>query len=289
MKLKTPLRYPGGKSRAIKFLSSHLPTFESYREPFLGGGSMALYVTQTNPNATVWVNDLYYPLYCFWKTLRDQGQKLSDDLRALKTELGESPHAHREAFNNAKLALNSENANDEYSLAFNFYLINKCSFSGLSENSSFSEQASRQNFTFKGIDRLPELSEIIRMWRITNKDYTELLYGTDSFVFLDPPYDIKDNLYGKKGDMHKGFDHEMFAAHCCNSQQKCMITYNSDIFIKERFPGWYQQDWDLTYTMRSTGTYTRDQKERKELLLLNYETVQPSLDGLFEDDQRDQG
>jgi site-specific DNA-adenine methylase len=285
MKYKTPLRYPGGKSRAIKFLSNHLPTFESYREPFLGGGSMALYVTQTFPRTEVWVNDLYMPLYAFWKVLRDQGQRLSDDLRELKTELGESPDAHREAFDNAKLALN---ANDEYSLAFNFYVINKCSFSGLSESSSFSEQASRQNFTFRGIDRLPYISELIQYWKITNLDYSELLYGNQSFVFLDPPYDIKDNLYGKKGNMHKGFDHELFAAHCCNSEQKCMITYNSDIFVKERFPGWYQKDWDLTYTMRSTGTYNRDQKERKELLLLNYETVQPCLDGLFEVDQRNE-
>jgi site-specific DNA-adenine methylase len=285
MKYKTPLRYPGGKSRAIKFLSNHLPTFESYHEPFLGGGSMALYVTQTFPRTEVWVNDLYMPLYAFWKVLRDQGQRLSDDLRELKTELGESPDAHREAFDNAKLALN---ANDEYSLAFNFYVINKCSFSGLSESSSFSEQASRQNFTFRGIDRLPYISELIQYWKITNLDYSELLYGNQSFVFLDPPYDIKDNLYGKKGNMHKGFDHELFAAHCCNSEQKCMITYNSDIFVKERFPGWYQKDWDLTYTMRSTGTYNRDQKERKELLLLNYETVQPCLDGLFEVDQRNE-
>ena len=295
MKYKTPLRYPGGKSRTIKFLSNHLPTFESYREPFLGGGSMALYVTQTFPRTEVWVNDLYMPLYAFWKVLRDQGQRLSDDLRELKTELGESPDAHREAFNNAKLALNANNnsnlalnVNDEYSLAFNFYVINKCSFSGLSESSSFSEQASRQNFTFRGIDRLPYISELIQYWKITNLDYSELLYGNQSFVFLDPPYDIKDNLYGKKGNMHKGFDHELFAAHCCNSEQKCMITYNSDIFVKERFPGWYQKDWDLTYTMRSTGTYNRDQKERKELLLLNYETVQPCLDGLFEVDQRNE-
>jgi len=282
MKYKTPLRYPGGKSRAIKFLSNHLPTFESYREPFLGGGSMALYVTQTFPRTDVWVNDLYYPLYAFWKTLRDHGDRLSNDLRELKTELGESPHAHREAFDNAKLALNT---NDDYNAGFNFYIVNKCSFSGLSESSAFSEQASRQNFTFRGIDRLPAVSELIQYWRITNMDYAELLYGKDSFVFLDPPYDIKTSLYGKKGNMHKGFDHEMFAAHCSNSEQNCMITYNSDLYVKERFPGWYQQDWDLTYTMRSTGTYTRDQKERKELLLLNYETVQSSLDGLFEDNQ----
>ena len=282
MKYTTPLRYPGGKSRAIKFLSQHLPKIESYREPFLGGGSMALYVTQTYPNTDVWVNDLYYPLYAFWMTLRDHGQQLCDDLRELKTELGESYDAHRRAFDDAKDKLN----NDIYESGFNFYVANKCSFSGLTANSSFSKQASRANFTFRGIDKLPALSELIQGWRITNQSYEELLYGRNAFVFLDPPYAIKDNLYGNKGDMHKSFDHEWFAAQACASDNKCMITYNSELFIKDRFPDWYQKDWDLTYTMRSSGTYTKDQKKRKELLLLNYEQ-QTSLIGLFKDNQRD--
>ena len=282
MKYTTPLRYPGGKSRAIKFLSQHLPKIESYREPFLGGGSMALYVTQTYPNTDVWVNDLYYPLYAFWMTLRDHGQQLCDDLRELKTELGESYDAHKMAFDDAKDKLN----NDIYESGFNFYVANKCSFSGLTANSSFSKQASRANFTFRGIDKLPALSELIQGWRITNQSYEELLYGRNAFVFLDPPYAIKDNLYGNKGDMHKSFDHEWFAAQACASEQDCMITYNSELFIKDRFPDWYQKDWDLTYTMRSSGTYTKDQKKRKELLLLNYEQ-QTSLIGLFEDNQRD--
>ena len=282
MKYTTPLRYPGGKSRAIKFLSQHLPKIESYREPFLGGGSMALYVTQTYPNTDVWVNDLYYPLYAFWMTLRDHGQQLCDDLRELKTELGESYDAHKMAFDDAKDKLN----NDLYESGFNFYVANKCSFSGLTANSSFSKQASRANFTFRGIDKLPALSELIQGWRITNHSYEEMLYGRNAFVFLDPPYAIKDNLYGNKGDMHKSFDHKLFAAYACASENKCMITYNSELFIKDRFPDWYQKDWDLTYTMRSSGTYTKDQKKRKELLLLNYEQ-QTSLIGLFEDNQRD--
>ena len=282
MKYTTPLRYPGGKSRAIKFLSQHLPKIESYREPFLGGGSMALYVTQTYPNTDVWVNDLYYPLYAFWMTLRDHGQQLCDDLRELKTELGESYDAHKMAFDDAKDKLN----NDIYESGVNFYVANKCSFSGLTANSSFSKQASRANFTFRGIDKLPALSELIQGWRITNHSYEEMLYGRNAFVFLDPPYAIKDNLYGNKGDMHKSFDHEWFAAQACASENKCMITYNSELFIKDRFPDWYQKDWDLTYTMRSSGTYTKDQKKRKELLLLNYEQ-QTSLIGLFEDNKRD--
>ena len=267
MKLKTPLRYPGGKSRAVNFLDQHLPQFDKYHEPFLGGGSLALHVTQTRPRADVWVNDLYYPLYCFWRSLQFQGDRLAHDLRELKTELGESYETHREAYNNAKDSLVG---NDEYKIGFNFYVVNKCSFSGLTESSSFSRQASQQNFTFRGIDKLPYIAEIIQCWTITNRDYSDLLYGDDAFVFLDPPYDIKDNLYGKKGSMHKGFDHELFAAQCNNSEQTCMITYNSDMFVKERFPEWTAQEWDLTYTMRSTTTYTRDQKKRKELLLLNY-------------------
>ena len=67
--------------------------------------------------------------------------------------------------------------------------------------------------------------------------------------------------------------------------QKQMITYNSDVYVKERFPEWKQQDWDLTYTMRSTGTYSKDQKKRKELLLTNYEQVRLPFDELFEDNQ----
>ena len=40
--LKTPLRYPGGKSRACTKMDQYFPELRNYtefREPFLGGGS----------------------------------------------------------------------------------------------------------------------------------------------------------------------------------------------------------------------------------------------------------
>ena len=46
--MKTPLRYPGGKSRATKKIAQFLPDltkYKSYHEPFLGGGSVALYLS----------------------------------------------------------------------------------------------------------------------------------------------------------------------------------------------------------------------------------------------------
>jgi DNA adenine methylase len=51
-----------------------------------------------------------------------------------------------------------------------------------------------------------------------------------------------------------------------------MISYNSDQLVKDRFKAlqWNAAEFDLTYTMRSVGEYMRDQKTRKELLLMNY-------------------
>jgi site-specific DNA-adenine methylase len=89
-------------------------------------------------------------------------------------------------------------------------------------------------------------------------------------MYLDPPYDIKDNLYGKKGAMHKGFDHDKFAEDCSQSSVHQLISYNSDQLVKDRFKGWDAGEFNLTYTMRSVGEYMKDQQTRKELLLFNY-------------------
>ena len=74
--LKTPLRYPGGKSRAVSKLFQFIPDLKGvkeYREPFLGGGSVALEVTKRYPKIEMWVNDLYEPLTNFWQQLQHEG------------------------------------------------------------------------------------------------------------------------------------------------------------------------------------------------------------------------
>jgi DNA adenine methylase len=49
-----------------------------------------------------------------------------------------------------------------------------------------------------------------------------------------------------------------------------MVSYNSSQLVKDRFSKWSAVEYEHTYTMRSTGEYTKNQKDRKELLLLNY-------------------
>ena len=113
---------------------------------------------------------------------------------------------------------------------------------------------------------------MIENWKITNYSYEFLLTDwKDAFIYLDPPYDIKDNLYGKKGGMHKGFDHDKFAEDCDQYTAKMLISYNSSQLVKNRFSEWTAGEFAHTYTMRSTGCYNTDQASRKELVLTNYE------------------
>ena len=274
-KLKTPLRYPGGKSRAINKITPFFPKeFKEYREPFVGGGSVALYVTMTRPDVEVWVNDLYEPLYNFWCELRDNGRKMRDELIQLKNRHCE-PVSAKKLFLEAKEYLSHETRRTEpFHRAVSFWVVNKCSFSGLTESSSFSSAASENNFTVRGIDRLPDYSLIIKDWKITNLSYEQLLCDNKSvFTYLDPPYDIRSDLYGRKGNMHNGFDHDRFAADCDRFIGPQLVSYNSSALIKERFEGWKVSEFDHTYTMRSTGSYMMDQKDRKELLCFNYENL----------------
>ena len=272
--LKTPLRYPGGKSRACNKMDQYIPDlreYTHYREPFLGGGSVAIHITKKYPHLNVWVNDLYEPLYNFWVTLKEDGHKLYKRLQELKSRYPDEESA-RGLFLDAKNIVRDPDESNLFR-ATAFYVVNKCSFSGLTESSSFSRQASHSNFSMRGIEKLPGYSQIIRNWRITNDSYQELLIGDEqSFTYLDPPYEIGSNLYGRKGDMHKSFDHDTFASDCSGFSGDQLISYNSSQLIKERFAGWKVGEFDLTYTMRSVGEYMREQKERKELLLYNYGT-----------------
>jgi DNA adenine methylase len=282
--LKTPLRYPGGKSRACTKMDPYFPdlrNYDEFREPFLGGGSVAIHIAKKYPLLDIWVNDLYEPLVNFWQQLQMFGTELKDKLMDLKLS-NSDPDSAKELFISCKQHMNYIPF-DNLDRAVAFYIVNKCSFSGLTASSSFSPQASNANFNVRGIEKLPEYSKLISNWRITNYSYDYLMDGNKgAFMYLDPPYDIKDNLYGNKGAMHKGFDHDKFAADCDSNDMDMLVSYNSDQLVRDRFKNWNATEFDLTYTMRSVGEYMREQKQRKELLLFNY-----GIEGLVKLDQSD--
>ena len=78
--IKTPLRYPGGKSKALKKILPLVPKFKEFREPFLGGGSVFIALKQIYPECKYWINDLNNDLHHFWKSLKNEPEKLIEKI-----------------------------------------------------------------------------------------------------------------------------------------------------------------------------------------------------------------
>jgi DNA adenine methylase len=264
-----------------------LSNYTEYRETFLGGGSVAFAVTQRYPDLPMWVNDLYWNLYNFYVHLQKDGDALAEEIKRLKFANIE-PDSKKQLFLDSKAILSTgftTDPNANFQKAVAFYIVNKCSFSGLGETGSFSYD--ENNFTLSAIESLKGYGKLMKNWKITNQSYETLLDHQDNtFVYLDPPYEISSFVYGNKGGMHKGFDHDLFAEHCNASKMDMVISYNDGDEVKRRFAKWRQEKFPLAYTMRSNSEkYNANQKERLELLLLNFEKnkANKGLDVFFDD------
>jgi DNA adenine methylase len=249
--IKSPLRYPGGKSKALKQIIPHIPlNITEYREPFVGGGSVFIAVKQLLGNRTkfYWINDLNYDLYCFWTAARDRNESLVDAVSEIKRKYANG----RELFN---YYTREDLKFNEFELAVRFFVLNRITFSGTVDSGGYSQQAFERRFTDSSIERLRKLSLCLPSVQITTEDYEKLLFeaGDGVFIFLDPPYfsATKSKLYGVKGSLHTAFDHERFAANMRKCQHKWLITYDDSPEIRELFSFAKITEFNLQYSMNN--------------------------------------
>ena len=81
------------------------------------------------------MNDLYEPLVNFWQQLQMFGDDLKDKLVDLKSK-NNTPDKARELFLKSKDYVNDQ-IYPILIVLLSFYVVNKCSFSGLTENLIF--------------------------------------------------------------------------------------------------------------------------------------------------------
>ena len=116
--IKSPLRYPGGKSRAIIQILPLVPSFKEYREPMVGGGSLFFALKQKYPNKKFWINDINYELYIFWKICRDDITNLLQTIHDLKEKFKKGRDLYE------FLIKNKETFND-IERAARFFILNR--------------------------------------------------------------------------------------------------------------------------------------------------------------------
>ncbi|MGA7193363.1 MAG: DNA adenine methylase [Anaerolineales bacterium] len=265
--VKSPLRYPGGKSSAIQQMKFLLPkNFEEYREPFVGGGSFFIYLKQVYPKLKIWINDLNPELYYFWKYAQIDSEKLGKEVLKVKTERADGQELFNELVNVKIETLT------EFERAVRFFVLNRITFSGVVESGGYSQLAFIGRFTESSIERLAKLGKLLEGIKITYLDYREVLSngGKEVFTFLDPPYfkATKSKLYGKNGILHTGFNHDEFASEMRRCNHSWLITYDNSPEIRKNFEFANIYDWELQYGMNN---YKQGKADKgNELFISNY-------------------
>jgi len=260
LKNKSPLRYPGGKTRACKpldiILKEHFNTnsFQNIVSPFFGGGSFEFYI-QNNYHLQIIANDKFQPLYNFWNICKSNKKDLCDELYK---KIG---NVDKEIFTEHRKKIMNEN--DKLLQAIMYFIINRCSFSGATLSGGFSLEASTKRFTTSSIDRIKKLN--LSHFEIYNLDFEEFIdknNKTDNLLFLDPPYYLKkkSKLYGKNGDMHDNFDHDKLYK-CLSTKQNWFMTYNNCDYIKKLY-----KDFKIIETSWSYGM--NKSKKSSEIVII---------------------
>uniref|UniRef100_A0A6C0CGW2 site-specific DNA-methyltransferase (adenine-specific) n=1 Tax=viral metagenome TaxID=1070528 RepID=A0A6C0CGW2_9ZZZZ len=253
----SPLRYPGGKTRACKIIDGilndnfDLRNFDTLVSPFFGGCSFEFYF-QNKYNYKLIVNDKFKPLFNFWKQIKKNKEELCD-------ELDKIPIVSKELFTDYRKTIITLNDNEETSLqqAIQYFIINRCSFSGSTLSGGFSQEASAKRYTPSSINKIRSLD--FSNIEIFNYDFEEFIniYGDQekSLLFLDPPYYLEkqSKLYGNNGDMHENFNHNQLYD-LIKTKKNWLITYNNCDYIRDLYKDYKILEVDWKYGMNKTKT-----------------------------------
>lgn len=246
--MKTLLRYPGGKSRAVKFLEECIPEgVEEVCSPFIGGGSFEIHLANKGINIKGY--DSFYPLVLFWNKAKNNPKELSDKVRRMYP-------ISREEFKEMQQKIREEQ--NDLEVAAMFYVLNRSSFSGTTLSGGMSKGHPR--FTLSSIERL----EKIKYERITVecKSFEESIKeNVDMFLYCDPPYVVDSSLYGVKGDKHRGFNHSKLFE-ILRERDGWVLSYNDCEYIRDLYKGYKIIEAHWTYGMNKN-------KESSEIIILS--------------------
>jgi len=305
MAIRSLLRYPGGKGKAMPFLLDKMPDdIKDWREPFFGGGSVTIGFLQSPKSKNCErfvVGDLYPEVYSFWQGVKTEPEAVIEQVYKYMQQF--MPHQAEggaiftatkdktdplvaQAIEEGKAFWNWGKSIDKNTLslverAARFFIVNRTSFSGMGDAGSMTND---QLFDFKpsDIEKAREMSKLLAPVEILNASFEVTMAGVDDksngFVFLDPPYYQQSSqgtgsgMYGGTGkeSTHNNFPHEKLRDLLLATKSKWLMTYDDSIAVRK----WYDSEgidiseFHLTYTM--AGKTAMDALAGEELLISNY-------------------
>jgi DNA adenine methylase len=283
----SPLRYPGGKSKASKILRDFVPAdVTSLVSPFFGGGSFENYLALQG--VTVRGFDLCDPLVDFWNAYLTRKDEVFARIRAMSSEIlqekfyVEAPEEGKPA-NKLDPELRKEQraffqqwrevaltSKDAFERGVAYFALNRCAFSGLTLIASpMSTVNIEKKFGVKAIDNLEKVNFQVKSVEHGSCFDVIANAGTE-FLYLDPPYvmetESKEAIYGKDGELHKGFDHVKLAEMLKSYKGQWVLSYLDVPAVREMYNFANITEVTWRYTMKPGG----NRPQGKELVITNF-------------------
>lgn len=285
MSMKPILKYGGGKYKEIEKFSKYIPSsFDTYYEPFVGGG--ALFFHLAPPKAVI--GDVNRPLIHFYRELKENFNEVVTETK----EIADKFEENQKSFNNIKdyhQGVRIHNPNEDfyydlrdqfnglkerrYSLASLYYFINKTAFSGMiryNKEGHFNVPFGHyKHFSNKSITFQHHL--LLTHTQIIQCDYTASfkMAGKNDFMFLDPPYDCVFTNYGNMktvGDFgeeqHRQLAEDFKKLHC-----KALLIISDTPLIQELYQGYIKESYDKNYAVNIRNRF---KASAKHLIITNY-------------------
>lgn len=268
--MKPFLKWVGGKSRLIpqyEKLGLIPKNFNTYFEPFLGGGAMFFYLQNLGLIQRALLSDLNQDLILTYKQVKS-------NLTLVKSQVEQYEIDHcEEYFNYLK---KNHATNEKFYHAAKFIYLNKACRSGMyrvNKKGEFNVPCGELTQKIYQPELLSRSSEALNTNSvgIVNASFFDISHLPQSgdFVFLDPPYYGTFNGYNKEGF---GDDMQVKLRDVCKEYSKnnihFMLCNSHNDFILDLYKG---EDFKVNEVWR-TGTINSKSKERqfvKELVITN--------------------
>ncbi len=261
-KKRSILRYPGGKLKAIKFISPFWEQIEhdEYREPFLGGGSVFISKQLVKHN---WVNDAHKDLIAFYKAIskEDKRENLLSELLSLEIT--------KELYD----GLFYSKPRNWHDRAKKFYVLNRCSFSGITKWNSFIGDV-RYNVE-QAQHLIREVGKKLSKAKITCRDFEEVITAPPKgsgkiFMFIDPPYAESRQAAAYEHSFEEE-DHIRLAKLLKETKYPFLLTYDDCGFIRGLYDWAYlYDDYTWTYSVANSKVHHNPREKGNELFISNF-------------------
>ncbi len=279
------LKYRGGKSRELPLFSKYIPQeYDTYIEPFLGGGAVYFHL---EPQKAI-INDVNTRLVNFYAGLRINPQLMRQQLLDLQIEYEKNQAQYKELkthYPDERVENRNEYLYYQIRDMYNgkipstyldgvlYYFINKTAYSGMIRHNA----AGEYNVPF---GRYPNFNtrlitdshiQLLQQTELSCVDYAEVFQraSINDFIFLDPPYDCIFNDYGNI-DMMNGFDeehHRRLANDFRNLPCKALMVIGKTQLTEELYGEYIIDEYFKNYAVNIRNRFKAD---AKHIVVANY-------------------